>query len=292
MELKELRFGVEIETVKRTRRVVARAVQSIVGGEIIHVGTPSCFDPYHVRAEDGRTWKVVADASLNHVPKNKQAEVVSPILTYEDIPTLQEIIRSVRKTAGAKINKQCGIHVHVDASTFTPKALGNLIKIVHKQEDLIVEALGVNHQRLVQYAKKVKYDIVSKIAKRRPQTMDQLNRIWYGYRNHRPQHFDSSRYYGLNLHSVWYLGTVEFRYFEGTLHAGRIKAYIQFCLALAAKAIKAKGASARKRNLNHQSSKYDFRVFLLSLGLIGREFKTARFHLLKNLQGDIAWKTS
>ena len=33
-----------------------------------------------------------------------------------------------------------------------------------------------------------------------------------------------------------------------------------------------------------------FRVWLLRLGLIGDEFKTARHHLLKNLDGNIAWK--
>ena len=36
--------------------------------------------------------------------------------------------------------------------------------------------------------------------------------------------------------------------------------------------------------------KYTFRVWLLRLGLIGDEFKTARHHLLKNLDGNIAWK--
>ena len=292
MDLKDIRFGVEIETVKRTRRQVAEAVQSIVGGTVHHIGSPNCYDPYHVTADDGRIWKVMADASLTNTPKRLQAEIVSPILTYEDIPTMQKIARKVRTGIGARISKQCGIHIHTDAAVFTPKALGNLVKIVNKQEDLIVEALGVNHSRLVRYAKKIKQDLVNNIVRRRPRTIEQLNRLWYGYRNHHPSHYDSTRYHGLNLHNVWYRGTVEFRYFEGTLHAGKIKSYIQFCLALSAKAINAKGASAKKRDLNNQSSKYDFRVFLLSLGLIGKEFKTARHHLLSNLQGDIAWKTN
>jgi len=290
MELKNIRFGVEIETVKRTRRQVAEGIKSVVGGEIIHVGTPNCYDPYHVVADDGRVWKVMADASLRDTPKRLQAEIVSPILTYEDIPMFQRIVRVTRSNVKARISNQCGIHIHVDASVFTPKSLGNLIKIVNKQEDLIVEALGVNHSRLVRYAKKVKQELVANIVRRRPQTIEHLNRLWYGYNNHNPSHYDSTRYHGLNLHNVWFRGTVEFRYFEGTLHAGKIKSYIQFCLALSAKAINAKGASAKKRDLNNQSSKYDFRVFLLSLGLIGTEYKTARHHLLSNLQGDIAWK--
>lgn len=59
-------------------------------------------------------------------------------------------------------------------------------------------------------------------------------------------------------------------------HAGRIKAYLQFCLAVAAKALNGRAASSRKRDFDPQRSKYDFRVFLLHLGLIGDEFKTAR----------------
>jgi len=292
MDLRDLKFGVEIETVRRTRRSVARGIQSIVGGMVEHVGSPSCYDPYHVIAEDGRVWKVVADASLSNVAKQFQAEIVSPILNYDDLQTLQSIVRHVRTGVRSKISKQCGIHIHIDAASFSPKALGNLIKIVNKQEDLIVEALGVNHDRLVRYSKKLKTELVNDIVRRKPRSIEQLNQLWYGYRNHHPSHYDSTRYHGLNLHNVWYRGTVEFRYFEGTLHAGKIKTYIQFCLALSAKAINAKGASAKKRNLSHRSSKYDFRVFLLSLGLIGEEFKTARYHLLSNLRGDIAWKTN
>ncbi|HRV29961.1 MAG TPA: virulence associated protein, partial [Spirochaetia bacterium] len=38
------------------------------------------------------------------------------------------------------------------------------------------------------------------------------------------------------------------------------------------------------------NEKYTFRTWLLRLGLIGDEFKTARLHLLDHLEGCIAWK--
>lgn len=69
-----------------------------------------------------------------------------------------------------------------------------------------------------------------------------------------------------------------------------MKAYIQFTLALAAKAINARASSSRRRDFNPATAKYDFRVFLLKLGLIGDEFKTARLHLMANLGGSAAWK--
>jgi len=50
-------------------------------------------------------------------------------------------------------------------------------------------------------------------------------------------------------------------------------------LGIAAKALNGRAASSRKRDFDPQSAKYDFRVFLLRLALIGDEFKTARLHL-------------
>ena len=236
-----------------------------------------------------RTWKVVSDASLSHVPSHLRAEVVTPVLAYGDIPTLQEVIRAVRK-CGAKVDRHCGIHVHVEASCFDGRALGNLAKIVYKQEPLILAALGVTENRQRTYTRPVRDELIRDIECRRPRTTDELNRIWYGYHNSRPQHFDRTRYHGVNLHNVWYRGTVEFRWFEATLHAGKVKAYIQLVLAVATKALNGRAASSRKRRFNPQSARYDFRVFLLHLGLIGAEFKTARKHLLAALPGDSAFR--
>lgn len=61
-------------------------------------------------------------------------------------------------------------------------------------------------------------------------------------------------------------------------------------LTFGAKALNAWAGSSRKRSLDPQSARYDFRVFLLQLGLIGDEFKTARKHLLAALPGDSAFK--
>lgn len=55
MDLREINFGVEIETVKRTRERVARAIHSVVGGEVRHTGRPASFDPWEVVDDQGRT---------------------------------------------------------------------------------------------------------------------------------------------------------------------------------------------------------------------------------------------
>ena len=42
-------------------------------------------------------------------------------------------------------------------------------------------------------------------------------------------HYNSSRYHGLNLHSKFYHGTIEFRYHEGEVDPERIISWIEFC---------------------------------------------------------------
>ena len=44
MDLRQINFGIEIETVKRTRERVARAIHSVTSGQIRHVGSPASFD--------------------------------------------------------------------------------------------------------------------------------------------------------------------------------------------------------------------------------------------------------
>lgn len=120
--------------------------------------------------------------------------------------------------------------------------------------------------------------------------MQELRDAWYGRAGAQPERYHHSRYRGVNLNSLFFRGTVEFRLFEGTLHAGEVKSYVQLALALAAKALRAKSASSRRRDSRPDATKYEFRVFLLGLGLIGDEFKTARLHLTKRLAGSAAWR--
>jgi len=280
--MKNFTYGIEIETVGQTRELVARAIQTVVGGGV----TVAAGDTWTVRAADGRLWQAMRDGSLS---QERSAEIVSPILRYEDLGTLQDVVRAVR-AAGAKVDLSCGLHVHIGADRFGTQGLVNLAKLVHQQEDLIVEALAIQPTRLIRYTRKLPTSFVEMIEREKPRTHDDLNRLWYGRQNRNPSRYDQSRYFGLNLNSVFYRGTLEFRWFEGSLHAGQVKAYVQFCLALCAKALNAKSAASRKRKISRASGRYDFRVFLLRLGMIGDEFKTARHHLLANLAGSSAWK--
>lgn len=290
--MKGFRFGIEIETVGRTRQTIANAVAKALNLPAMSVAREGgYYDKWTVKLEDGRKWTFMSDASLSN--QSASAEVVSPILVYGDMDMLQTVVRAVRE-AGASVDQSCGIHVHVDAAPFDAAGLTRLAKLVYQQEELLLAALGVRDERSSRWCKRVDETFIRKLQAERPRDRDAVMSAWYGNateaQNATRIHYHQSRYRGLNLHSVQYRGTVEFRYFEGTLHAGEVKSYVQLVLAIAAKALLARTAVARKREFNKSSAKYDVRVFLLRLELIGDEFKTARHHLLKRLEGSAAWK--
>ena len=295
MDLREQNWGIEIEMTGITRYRAAQVIADYFGTEVRHDGRT--YDTYSAPDQQGRRWKVMSDASINcqrrengrkiSVGRDYSVELVSPICTYEDIPDLQEIIRKLRE-AGAFCNESVGIHIHVDAAPFDAPHLRNLVNIVASKEDMIYRALQVNRGRELSYCRKVDPDFLERLNTQKPKDMQSLKDLWYNGYDGSGEHYHSSRYRCLNLHSVFQKGTIEFRAFNGNLHAGKVKAYLQFCLAITAQAHNQR--SARPTKTVSDNEKYTFRVWLLRLGMIGDEFKTARKHLLDHLEGNIAWK--
>ena len=163
-----------------------------------------------------------------------------------------------------------------------------LVKLIRSKEDLLVKALQVNSARLARYARKVDERFLGSVLRRPPRTLRDLNRAWYGREIVNPPHYHSSRYAMVNLHALWDHGSLEFRAFNSTLHAGKVKAYVQLYLALSHKALTGHGASHRVSRTTNE--KFTFRVWLVGLGLKGDEFKTARKHLTAHLSGNSAWR--
>ncbi len=283
-------FGIEIEMTGITRARAAEVISGYFHTQAVHIG--GVYDAFTVRDDRDRQWKAVRDSSiLVEAPSGRASqkyavEVVSPICQYQDIETIQEIVRKLR-TAGAAVNSSCGIHVHVDASPHTAATLRNIVNIMAAKEDLLYKALEVEVAR-ERYCGKTDTDFLDRLNVSRPKSMEDLEQIWYAGKGSRFEHYDESRYKALNLHSVFSKGTIEFRLFNSTLHAGKIKSYIQLCLAVSHQALVQKRALRMKTTSANE--KYTFRTWLLRLGMIGNEFKTARYHLLANLEGNIAWK--
>ena len=285
--IKNQNFGVEIELTGITRRVAANVIAKFFGTRAETVARTS----YKVVDRKNRSWNIVRDGSIAESPNGDayKVEIVSPILTYDDIEIIQEILRKLREK-GAKANSSCGIHIHVDGINHNATSIKNIIHFMTARQDLVYEALGVIESRQ-SHCKKLDKELFAEVRKVKDLDIQKMENLWYseangGFSGGQGGHYNSTRYNGINIHSFFYRGTVEFRLFNSTTHAGQLKAYIQFCLAVSALAIsEPKKVSFRGTDEYTTAQKATLMNSVLTnrLGLVGAEFKTARTHLTKNL---------
>ena len=299
--MKEQTIGVEVEMNNITRKAAAKLAAEFFGtNRSEYTAHRNGYETYSAWDAQGREWKFQRDCSISG-PDSEKCELVTPILHYADIETLQELIRRLRK-AGAKSDytRGCGVHIHIGAQGHTPQSLRNLANIMASHETLIAEAIKVDHSRMNRYCRTVDPRFLEQLNSKKPRTMAQLADIWYGAQGctyGRTHHYNDSRYHMLNLHATFTKGTVEFRLFQfdnptaerkGGIHAGQLKAYIQLCLALSEMAKEVKTASPKEQQ--KENKKFAMRTWLNRLGFIGAEFKTARDLYTSRLDGNAAYR--
>lgn len=297
--IKDQCFGVEIELTGITRAEAAEALAAYF--ETTPQRSYDNYDSWYVPDREGKQWRIMSDGSIRaewnddgHYRRTTdpeyRVEMVTPKLTYDEMEKFQECVRRIRQ-AGGKVNDSCGMHVHVDASNHNRQSLKNLLSIMYSKEDLLFKALKTDPARVNRWCQRVREPMLQRARRlsNEPTTdLTQLENIWYEGCISAHEHYNWTRYYALNLHSVFYRGTIEWRCFNSTLHAGRAKAYVNLCLAMSAQAIAQRTSVMRKTVSDNEL--FTFRVWLVRMGLNGDEFKNTRDHLLANLEGDRAWR--
>lgn len=297
--MKTQTFGVEVEMYNIGRQKAAQVVAEFFGtrGTVRHEG--GTYDRWTCRDQQGRTWRFDSDSSIRS--NRGICELVTPILKYEDLELLQEVLRKLR-AAGAKSDPShgCGVHIHVGLQDHTAKTLRNLANLMSSHELLLIHSIRIARSRTDRWCQTVDRRFLERLNREKPATMQALSDVWYESHNanhHRGHHYNSSRYHMLNLHASFTKGTVEFRLFQfdnpsrdrkGGLHAGQLKSYVQLCLAMSQAAKDLKSCSPKQPQVENE--KFAMRTWLVRLGFIGDEFKTARDLLTRNLDGDLAWR--
>lgn len=296
--LKNQKFGVEIEMTGITRKKAADIVAETLGTS---ASSPNrtCYRTRKIKDAAGREWKVMRDSSIcpirndgTHAEMDEyRVEFVTPPLDYADIELLQQIVRKLR-AGGAMPHTSCGIHIHVDGANHDAQSLRRLVNFMTARQDLIYEALEIGG-RECSWCRKLNGNLLKAMKKDKNLTRDKAEEIWYSSANDGytggidHQHYNTTRYHGVNLHSYFTKGTVEFRLFNSTLHAGKIKAYIQFCLAVSAWAITSQEKIVFRSMAGYtpeQKVTIMRNILTNRLGLYGDEFKTCRLHLMTPLK--------
>lgn len=301
---RELSFGTELEFSYITREKAADLVSEFF--QTSYYSTEDGYDTYEIEDFQGRTWKVLRDSSITPERRKQgrivsasdeyKVELVSPILYYdEDILMLEDLVRKLRK-GGARSNSGSGIHIHVGAENFDAKHLKILCNMIYAKQNILERAIKVQEIRK-RFCNLLDKDFIEKLNKSKPKTLEGFADIWYGfpsqqkgYQGYRNNKYHPSRYKILNLHNLFSgrQNAIEIRVFNGTVHSGKLKSYIQFCLMLTAQALNQDRASYKETVT--KNDRWTMRIWLLKLGFIGGEFRTARHFLIRALSGNCAFR--
>jgi hypothetical protein len=180
-EMKKQTIGVEVEMNSITRDKAAKLAAAFFGtGRYENTSGRNGYCTWSAWDESGREWKFQKDVSIAG-PDSEKCEMVTPILTYADIETLQELVRRLRK-AGAKSDatRGCGVHIHIGAKGHTPQTLRNLANIMASHEDLLASALNLDRSRINRYCRTVDPRFLERVNRRKPTTMAALDHTSFG----------------------------------------------------------------------------------------------------------------
>jgi hypothetical protein len=160
-------------------------------------------------------WKIVTDGSLSG---NNTFELVSPILTGEvGIQELQTVCR-VLEECGAKVNKSCGTHVHLDAAGFSldqwKRIYINYSRLERTIDGFMPHSRRANNNSYTKSLLSIS-NLERKINACR--STEDIRRV-----------FDNSRYFKINPLSYSRHKTCEFRQHSGTIDFEKIKNWIKF----------------------------------------------------------------
>ena len=300
--MKKPTFGIEIEGNNITREKAARtAARYFETDRYEYTAGRNGYDAWSAWDAQGREWKFQKDVSITG-PESQKCEMVSPILHYEDMELLQGVVRALRK-AGMKSDytRMAGVHVHISGEGHTPQTIRNLVNIMAAHESQLAKAIRIDRNRMNRYCRTVDPKFLEGVNRKKPRTMEELEDLWYQTQNadgNRYTHYNSSRYRVCNLHSFFHgHHTIEFRLFQfdcphdgkqNGMHAGQVKSFNQLCLASNQLAKMVRTASPKPQQTENE--KYAMRCWMLRLGFIGDEFKTAREYYLNNMEGNSAWR--
>jgi len=206
----------------------------------------------------GLTWAVKPDGT-----RGVSAEAVSPILGSDTLNQCTTAARALA-AAGATVNKQTGYHVHLGVEHYGLNGIANLVvnwSMAHDTIAALVAPSRLNNGFC------------------RPISLLDAERNAEMVRNGQVHNLNGGRYYSLNLASYDRHGTVEIRLHHGTLNGSKIKAWAEFCNAMAEAAKAGIVLEPADHAGNNPAARLNNLADLLR-GLVGNEYlsqKTATY---------------
>lgn len=235
------KFGVEFEIVGISPPVAVRAIANSTAEHTVYQESYN-----HATREH---WKVTSDNSLRYRDLSRTAEVVSPPLSGSaGIQEVRSVLLALR-SAGAKVNRSCGFHVHWDCRDYlSPNRVRDLLYLYAKFEPVIDSLVSMSRRgNASRYAESLCF---SNSAEPNSEGMEWISRLGrelgrnssareliYAF-NGRTMTRSNRRFYKINITSYLSYGTIEFRQHQGTLSFSKARAWILLTQCLATRPLR------------------------------------------------------
>lgn len=199
-------FGVEIECVHANR------------DELVSAGRENGVDIHsegYNHIDNKKYFKIVYDGSVGgDVDPN---EVVSPVLcgNVRGLATLKKATKAL-ESVGAKVNRTCGLHVHIGVEKLTGEQYVNIFKNYQKLERLIDSFMAESRRGDTFYSRSI---------------LNYNFNYCHGVSDVK-EVMNNCRYHNVNPMSFERHHTVEFRQHQGSTNFEKISMWVKFCAKL------------------------------------------------------------
>jgi len=220
----DMTYGVEIECC-----VPAHLTNIQIAQRLTEAGLPTQAEHYNHGLRSH--WKIVSDGSVNAAsfPRHRgQFELVSPPMRGSDVERQVEIATRVLAQIDAKVNRSCGLHVHVGVAPSIDNApfFQRLVGLVYTHTSHF-NSIVAPSRRGNMYCKPINPSV-----KGRVDVMTTVQQIISGW----------DRFSILNLAAYSRHHTVEFRQHQGTIECDKIMNWVRLVASVVIAA--AKGTTA------------------------------------------------
>ena len=210
-----MKFGVEIEYKSAKASKLLKGLKSL--------GLNARIKGYHPDT-DFTTWDICSDSSVSYGYGNNMTggEIVSPILTLENIDILDKVCK-VLKDVGATVDYRCGLHIHFSWTDMDGSTVKKIIERYRKFEN--------EFDGIMSPSRRTSYCSEGRVTNENSYARSMIN-----YTMPRGDSLDAIARAGrrenkinvTNIGSYSRTGTLEFRHHNGTIDSMKIKNWVLF----------------------------------------------------------------
>lgn len=173
-------------------------------------------------------WEIDYDGSLANGAEYRPKRSNHLFYNEESMTQIKEMLALIRVHRG-RVDKSCGLHIHINAKNFTDKQIVTIIKEFIAKQRYIVKRFEVHPDRLAGTCRLLPRENLNKLTEKQIHNFRRQTQEWSysGYNG-----LLDEKYNALNITHLRQgdYGTLELRLFDSTLSFKKIKAQILWSL--------------------------------------------------------------